>query len=335
MKGRDLLILAGVLLLGGFALADALRDGGAGEAEPKPETATETGVQPLPTTTGPELGHARFPAIPGAGGKLVIVEAGSCAVREFDALTGLELRNVVSRSTCELWAAPVTAKVAVGIGPARGDAVPFRFVDLARPGRNLGNSEAAFGFLAWSEDGQRAAWCNRRRVGIDYELGEGRRQLEGCPAAYTPDGEVAFAVEDRLTAGGRTLVRASGRIVGAHFGEDGSVAVVVEGRRIERYVNGRETDGLDLRGELEGRIPAYAPDNCAALFRTGDEEVALVPLGCSPLAVRSFRGTAGAWSPNGRWVAVTAPNEVAFHPADGNGEPVRWPLGAVGVAWRS
>jgi hypothetical protein len=329
MKARDLLIVAGVVLLGGLALADALR--GRGDREALGPEATTTEPQAAATTTSPELGRAQYPA----GGKLVLVEAGSCAVREFDALTGLELRNVVARSTCELWAAPVTAKVAVGIGPARGDAVPFRFVDLARPGRNLGSSEAAFGFLAWSDDGQRAAWCDRRGVGIDYELGEGRRRLDGCPAAYTPDGEVAFAVEDRLVAGGRTLLRASGRIVGAHFGEDGSVAVAVEGRRIERFLDGRETDALELRGPLEGRIPAFAPDNCAALFRSGDEEVTLVPLGCSPLPVRSYRGTSGAWSPSGRWIAVASPEGTSFHRVDGSAEPVRWPLGTVGVAWRS
>ena len=69
-----------------------------------------------------------MPAVNGAPGSIVLSEAGSCAVREFDLPTGLELPNVVASSTCDLWAAPVTAKVAVGIERAgrRRDPVPVR-----------------------------------------------------------------------------------------------------------------------------------------------------------------------------------------------------------------
>lgn len=337
MKGRDLLILLAVVLVGGFAVADALRseDGGERVAEPRTTTNSTT------ATTGgaapdEDLGQARFPSVNGAGGALVITETGSCAVREFDLPTGLEFRNVVARSTCQLWAAPVTAKIAVGIGEPSGDAVPFRFIDLSRPGRNLGTSEAAFGFLVWSGDGQRAAWCNRRRTGIDLELGRGRRLLPECPAAFTPEHEVAFATGPDLVVDGRTVLTASGAITSVHYATDdsGSVAVMVEGRRIERYVDGRLTDTFDLPERLHGRLPILSPDNCAALLRTGDEEVSLVTLGCSPLAVQNYRGTTGAWAPDGEWIVIGGPTELVFQRPDLGAELVRWPVGAAQIVWR-
>ena len=338
MKGRDLLILLAVVLVGGFAVADALRSG----AETERASERQTTQDPTATTSVVEppdedLGQARFPQVNGAGGALVITQTGSCAVREFDLPTGLEFRNVVARSTCQVWAAPVTAKVAVGIGEPRGDAVPFRFIDLSRPGQNLGTSEAAFGFLVWSEDGQRAAWCNRRRVGIDLELRGRRRLLPECPAAFTPEHEVAFASGSDLVVGGRTVLTASGGITNVHYATDDesdSVAVMVEGRRIERYVDGRLTDSFDLPERLQGRLPILSPDNCAALLRTGDEEVSLITLGCSPFAVQGYRGTTGAWSPDGEWIVIGGPNELVFQRPDRGAEQVRWPVGAVEIEWR-
>jgi len=337
VKGRDLLILLAVVLVGGFAVADALRSEGGGDRAAERRTTTDSAA--TTTTVGTpdeELGRARFPQVNGAGGTLVITETGSCAVREFDLPTGLEFRNVVARSTCQVWAAPVTAKVAVGIGEPVGDAVPFRFIDLQQPGRNLGTSEAAFGFLVWSEDGQRAAWCNRRRMGIDLELRGGRRLLPECPAAFTPEHEVAFAVADRLVVDGRTMLTASGGITSVNYATDdgGSVAVMVEGRRIERYVDGRLTDSFDLPERLQGRLPILSPDNCAALLRTGDEEVSLVTLGCSPLATQGYRGTTGAWAPNGEWIVIGGPTELVFQRPDRGAEPVRWPVGAAQIEWR-
>jgi hypothetical protein len=338
MKGRDLLILLGVVLVGGFAVADALRSGDGGERRAEPATTTNAAA----TTTGGEapaddLGQARFPQVNGAGGALVITETGSCAVREFDLPTGLEFRNVVARSTCEVWAAPVTAKVAVGIGEPSGDAVPFRFIDLARPGESLGTSEAAFGFLAWSEDGQRATWCNRRLVGIDLQLRGRRRLLPDCPAAFTPEHEVAFARGPDLVVAGQVVTTASGGITSVHYATDdsGSVAVTVEGRRIERYAEGRLTDALDLPQRFHGRLPVLSPDNCSAAFRA-DDRIRVLDVGCSSLGPSGslFPGHAAAWSPDGRWLAVGGAAELTFYDLRGRATPVVWPVGAVEIAWR-
>jgi hypothetical protein len=338
VKGRDLLILLAIVLVGGFAVADALRRGAGSEQAPERGTTTNpTATTSVVEPPDEDLGQARYPQVNGAGGALVLTETGSCAVREFDLPTGLEFRNVVARSTCQLWAAPVTAKVAVGIGEPVGDAVPFRFIDLSRPGRNLGTSEAAFGFLVWSEDGQRAAWCNRRRVGIDLEIRGRRRLLPECPAAFTPEHEVAFATGPDLVVGDRTVLTASGGITSVHYGTDdsGSVAVMVDGRRIERYVDGRLTDALDLQDRFQGRLPTLSPDNCSAAFRFEDR-IRVLDVGCSPLGPSGslFPGHAAAWSPDGRWLAVGGATALTFYDLVGRADGVTWPVGAVEIEWR-
>lgn len=333
MKGRDLLILAAVLLIIGFAVADSLRSDET-RVESSPATTGEREPPATSTAEGPEeaLGREFFPTVSGAPGSIVLSQVGSCAVREFDLPTGLELPNVVQRSTCELWAAPVTAKVAVGVGAPVGDAVPFRFVDLGRPNRDLGTSEAAFGFLVWSDDGQRAAWCNGRLEGIDLELGGARRRLPECPAAYARNGEVAFARGNRLVTESRELLRASGGITHVHFGSDDSLAVVVEGRRIERYVQGRLMEAIDLPDRLQGRLPELSPDNCSAAFRAGDR-IRIVDVGCSIYGGESFRGHVASWAPDGAWLAVGGADELTFVNLP-TGETVVWPIGAAELTWR-
>jgi hypothetical protein len=333
VKGRDLLILGAVLLVVGFALADTL---GSDETsvETRPGTTDADGQTTTEPEEDPELGRALMPPVNGAPGSIVLTEMGSCAVREFDLPTGIELPNVVARSTCQIWAAPVTAKVAVGIAEALSDAVPFRFIDLGRRGRDLGTSEAAFGFLIWSDDGQRAAWCNGRLEGIDMLLGGPRRRLDGCPAAYTLDGRIVYARGDRLYVEDRPGLQASGGITGVHYGGDGSIGVIVEGERIERYVDDELTDALDLPEQFQGRLPVLSPDNCSAAFRAGDR-IRIVDVGCSPpnRSNLTFPGHVASWSPNGEWIVIGGAAEVTFYNLDGL-EPVSWPVGAAQVIWR-
>jgi hypothetical protein len=332
VKGRDLLILAAVALVIGFAVADSLRSDET-RVESRPgSTEAETGPTTSGTVEEDVLGRELFPSVSGAPGSIVLAQTGSCAVREFDLPTGLELPNVVQRSSCQLWAAPVTAKVAVGLGEPVGDAVPFRFIDLGRPNRDLGSSEAAFGFLLWSDDGQRAAWCTRRLEGIDLELGSARRRLVDCPAAYTPDGEIAYAMGDRLVVEDREVLQASGGITRVHYGSDGSVALVIEGVRIERYADGRLTDALDLPDRFQGRLPELSPDNCSAAFRAGDR-IRILDVGCSVYGGESFRGHVASWAPDGAWLAVGGADEVTFVNLP-TGETVEWPIGAVQIVWR-
>jgi hypothetical protein len=329
MRGRDLAILVAVVLVAGFAVADAIRSQGSSA----PRLATDTDRSRTTTTTDEVLGRELMPAVPGVPGSLVLTQAGDCPVREFVVASGEELPNVVPRSTCELWAAPLTAKVAVGIGPASGDSIPFRFVDLAHPQRNLGAYRAQSGSVIWSPDGQRAAWCEGPGTAFDLELGGARRRLPECPAAYTPQDELAYAVGDRVVADRRTLVRASGGVTLVRFGTDGSIAVVVEGRRIERYEKGRLRGSVALPGRLEGRIPVFSPDTCAAAVRDGDS-VRFFDLGCSPLQPDPLPGTSAAWSPDGRWLAVAGPGSVDFYDLSEPRLVRTWPIAAAQIAWR-
>jgi WD40-like Beta Propeller Repeat len=335
MKARDLLILTAVLLVGGFAVADAIRP--EGTATPRETTQERPTTTSPPITTAPEplqLGRQKFPDVTGVGGSLVFTNPPSCAVREVDLPTGIESPNVVRASTCELWIAPKTQKIAVGIDETTRDAVPFRFVDLGRTRRNLGNSTALFGFLLWSPDGQRAAWCNSRRVAIDLELGGSKRRLDECPAAYTQDGRIAYARENRLLVEDRVVLRTRGGITNVHFGVQGSVAVVVDGRRIERYLR----DGtLHLRRRLpralEGRLPSFTPNNCAALFEL-ERTIRLLDVGCSSYEDATFPGRETAWSPDTNWIAVAERRTIAFHYLPGGREVVRWDAEAAELAWR-
>jgi hypothetical protein len=336
MKSRDLLILGAVLLVAGFAVADALRtEGSSAPRQPEPERTTTRSVITEPEPPA-DLGRASFPEVLGAGGSVVFTQTGSCAVREVDLPTGLELPNQISRTSCNLWAPPVTYRVAVGLGEAReDDTVPFRLVDLQRSGRNLGSYQALFGFIIFSDDGQRVAWCGRSRAGFDLELGENTaRRLRACPVAYTSDGEIAFAEADRLVVDERVVLRASGAITFVHYGQDGSIGLVVEGTRVERWQNGRRQQTLELPERFYGRTPVFSPDNCAFMVRAG-ENMSVLDVGCSGLGQgTTLPGTSGSWSPDGRWVALGGPQEILFVPVSGRGDTIRWPVGAVDIVWR-
>jgi hypothetical protein len=172
-------------------------------------------------------------------------------------------------------------------------------------------------------------------VGIDLELGELRHRLPGCPAAYTPAGRVALAEGDRLVVGGRSVLTASGTITYVHYGSDGSIAVDVEGRRIERYRGGRLTDALDLPERFEGRIPNLSPDNCSAAFRA-DDRIRFIDVGCTPPSVAlatTVPGHAAAWSPDGSSIAIGGATELTFYDL-ATGNVVTWPIGAVSIVWR-
>src|SRR5215211_4491491 len=216
MRPRDALIVAAVLLLGGVALADSLRGRGAST-----QPATTSG-----TTTERE-DRSRPEQFPGlqVGGSLVFTTARECLVREVDVSTGLEFPVPPIRTACDLWAPARTERVAVSTGSRSGEALPFRFVDLNHPERDVGASRARFGVVLWSPDGQWAAWCDVNGGGFLVELGEARRRIAGCPRAVTDDGRPAYVAGpggNVVEAGGRRLLAASGFVAELHPGVDGS-----------------------------------------------------------------------------------------------------------------
>ena len=337
MQPRDAIIVAAVVLIGGFAAADAIR----GRAEQSEVTPTTSAVQTTPTRLpGPRPQPEAPPGWPTGllQGSLVFTDADDCRVRAIGLAGGTERPLSRFAGDCQLWAAPVTNRVAYGLGPTTADGFsPFRIADLNQPNHELGGYRALFGVVLWSPDAQRIAWCGRRRVGFDLEVGGPVRRLPTCPVAYTADGAVAYAIGNRLVVEGRTVLRASGGITYVHYGTDGSLAIVIDGRFLERWEGGSLMGRAHLPASIEGRTPILRSDNCAALFAPLEDfgQIDLLGFPCFPGEQRAaFFGTDAAWSPDGQWIAVAERETIAFHRVVGGERTVRWPAAAAELAWR-
>lgn len=330
----SLAVIAAVVLIAGFAAADAIR-GKPREPSAAPTTIPiQTGPTRLP---GPQP-QAEAPAGWPQGvlrGTLTFADANTCRIRVIGLAGGRERPVARFTSDCQIWAPPVGARLAYGLGPSSGDGLePFRLADLQSPNLELGGYRALFGVIVWSQDGQHVAWCGRRRTGFDLEVGGPSQRLPRCPVAFTRDNEVAYAVGDKILVGDRTVYKADGGITYANFGRDGSLAVVVDGEKIERWDGSALVTTTKLSPSFQGLTPIFRYDNCAALFVRGSA-VQLLDLGCRPgLTNRSFAGSAAAWSPDGAWVVTSNGVELEFQRVVGSRADITWPVGAAALAWR-
>ena len=327
------------MLIGGFAAADAIR----GRANGTEKTASGTdAVQTSPTRLPGPTPQAEAPAnwpLGTLGGSLVFTDAGDCRVRVIGLAGGRERPLARFAGNCDLWAPPVGDRIAYGLGPSSADGfAPFRLANLDRPNADLGGYRALFGVVLWSPDGQRVAWCGRRRTGFDLELGGPARRLPACPVSYTSDSRIAYAVGNELLVEGERVLRADGGITSAVFLADGSIVVGVDGRRLEAYgPDGTRRARIRLREDLQGRTPIVSPDGCAVLFRTEQEtrgSIQLIDLGCFRIAPRVFEGFDAAWSPDGRWIAVAEPDAIVFYARIRGGPIATWPAKAAQLTWR-
>ena len=326
MKARDAAIVGAIMLIAGFAAADAFRSRASNDAARPPTTASRT--DETETRTLP----AQFAPVP-ARGSLAFTDRADCRVRDISVATGTESALPRLGTSCELWSAPAGNRIAYGLGRPYREAVPFRFVDLSEPERELGGFHALFGYIAWSADGRRAAWCGQSRTGFDLELGGSADRLGQCPTAYTPDSEVAYAVANRIVAGDRVVLRARGFVSNVVWGRDRSLAIVIEGRHVERYERGAVTGAREIPPSLRGSIPVFSPDNCAVLLRRGPA-FHLLDVGCFAGDEETFEGSAVSWSPDGRWIAVAEDDSIAFHRVVGAEGVMSWPVAAAELAWR-
>jgi len=332
MKGRDFVIVGAIVAIAGLAVADAFRSSGGKHEVPRKASPPATTATDEPVAAGEIAVAQKLEPLP-LSGSLVVTDAEDCHVRRISLASGKETRLPRLAGDCRLWVAPAGATIAYGLGSQSLDTELFRFVNLRRPEQALGGFAARFGFITWSGDGNRAAWCGRVDS-FDLELGGAAHRLRRCPSAYAPSGAVAFARGKHLVVGARTVLTADGGITFVRWGNDGSVAVVVDGRRLERWQGGRLRQRRDLPEALQGRLPLLSPDNCAVLFRLADR-VDLLDLGCfRGEAPRNFFRGAAAWSPDGRWIAVAEPQTVAFHRVVGPREVMRWPIAAAQIAWQ-
>jgi hypothetical protein len=351
---RDLAIIGAVVVLAGFAAADALRD----EERPTPRgPTTETTVgSASESTAADERRRETFPDV-ATGGSLAFTSGDHCRLRDASVSTGLEFPLPRFETNCHVWAPPVGNRLAYGLARSYGDAVPIRFLDIGQPLADLGTFEASSDVI-WSADGMRAAWCDSARTGFDYEVGHERRRLSFCPLAYTSAGGLAHTSDRELLVDGRALLTAPDHIEQVASGRDGSLALLLDTARIERLVNGRRTQEVRLPRTITTGPVVFSPDNCAVLVPER-ERIQLVDVGCfrgrgaitniSPdnclsrrkvprceryPAPRSFPGFAADWSPDGQWIAVAEPDSITFHRVVGRYDAVRWDASAKGLAWR-
>jgi hypothetical protein len=339
LRPRNFIVVCAVVLIGGFAAADAIRGRANGtEKRASGTDAVQTSPTRLPGPTPQAEAPANWP-LGSLGGSLVFTDAGDCRVRVIGLAGGRERPLARFAGNCDLWAPPVGDRIAYGLGPSSADGfAPFRLANLDRPNADLGGYRALFGVVLWSPDGQRVAWCGRRRTGFDLELGGPARRLPACPVAYTSDSRIAYAVGNALLVEGERVLRADGGITSAVFLADGSIVIGVDGRRLEAYgPDGTRRARIGLREDLQGRTPIVSPDGCAVLFRTEQEmrgSIQLIDLGCFRIAPRVFEGFDAAWSPDGRWIAVAEPDAIVFYARIRGGPIATWPAKAAQLTWR-
>ena len=326
-------MIGAVVVIGGFAAADAIRGNPRPERTSAPTIPVQTAPSRLP---GPQPQPEAPPGWPEGvlDGALTFTDAKTCDIRVIGLAGGRERPVAHFGSDCFLWAPPVGSRVAYGLGASSQDGLhPFRIADLALPNQELGGYRALFGVVIWSDDAQRVAWCGRSRIGFDLEIGGPATRLPRCPVAYTRDGEIAYAVSNQVLVGDRVVFTADGGITYAKFGSDGSLAVVVDGERLERS-KGSSLTTTKIPPRLQGVTPILRSDNCGALFPLG-QSVTLLDLGCTPgLPNRSFAGTTAAWSPDGAWVATSNGAELEFQRVVGSRLDIIWPAPAAQMVWR-
>jgi hypothetical protein len=349
--------VAAVAALGGAALTDALRNRTTDEAQDgRAATATTTGEREAsatmaeegqdgqtPTTTTDEDEAWRLPSA-AASGLLAFTAPGGCELRAIDIRSGRMLDLPRLETSCGLYAPRVGSRVAYRTLDDEGGATRrFSVLDLENPRASFGEYVGLFP-IAWGPDGSTLAWCDTYRSGFELAGGQRPKRLHHCPRAYDPQG-VTASVNDRqeIVVGGRPLLRARRPVWHLAWGVDGSVAVLVEGGRVDRYEGGRLMGAASVPTPTPDRpitfladvLADLAPDNCAALSVSGDV-VRLIDLGCfQGRAPRWFEGVYADWSPDGEWIVVAEPDAVVFHRVVGGEASVRWNVVAGQLAWLS
>jgi hypothetical protein len=327
LKGRDLAILAAVVLVGGFALADALRTSGDDTSAGQTQSVPDGREGPEPQANAPEdwpAGRLR--------GTLVFTDAEDCRVRVIGLGGGRERPAGNLVGFCRLWAAPIGQRIAYDTGGVRGSpGDSFAIVDLRRAGVELASVIDFAGNVLWSPDAQRLAWCDLDLNGFELDIGaEEPRRLESCPVGYDPEGRLAFARGRRLVVAGETIVTQDATITYAHWGVDGSLLIVLANGIVRRFDRDGNVDTVSP-GDVGDVDPS--PDNCGLLVQApGRSE--LVDMGCFAGRELSFIAFDAAWSPDGQWIAVAATDQIVFHQVVGGDDTIVWPAHARELDWR-
>lgn len=329
---RDALLVAALAIVATGAAADAVFRGGADERASQPRTRTNAGTAtPAPEPDGPS-------------GTLLYSDA-ACVVHELDVASRAAAAVRPTAEGCYgLWATPDGARFAYAVDArAAGGTqrIVLRVRERARSGLDAGPFEARSSSVVSARDGT-IGWCRPWGAGgVSLEPTGVVLRLSDCPAAFTPRGGPVY-VTGRTVVVGDARVRTSappGAFVS--IGPDGSLAVVTR-RTASLYERpgAREPVGTILVPPFHDR-PVFAPDNCAVALPSGtrDEPPSIrvrgLPCAGAPRPW-TFPGFDAAWSPDGRWIAVTDGLAVLVYSiADPAREPIRLPLRAGHIAWTS
>jgi hypothetical protein len=345
MRPRDIALVSAVLLVGGFAAADALHQ------EPAPSRSPTVRPTSSPTTNR-EPEPIRIETVRGArrgilSGRLLFSDE-ACRVHELDLRRGRLSPYAPMQSTCSITAPPGGARplAALALPSPRRDVLPFRVVDLAARDPDVVSFQARTRSVVWSPDGGRVAWCEPAGRGQELELGAQPSTLPGCPAAYTQDGRPAYVRGRRvLGESGRTLFVAPAAVDALEFAPDGSVAAAVGGDLLIVYTpreNGsfREERRAALPPGLRHLRTVFSPTSCHAALLSGNfppsPTVFVVDLRpcAESVAPATFSGRAAAWSPDGRWLAVAERRRVVVQPLFENQPAVALRIRATDLSWR-
>ena len=330
MRTSTIVLVAGLVAIACFALADALR----GENHDTPAVAESES-----TTTGPEAPPFEGTLPPDLlTGRLVFTDE-NCDLGVVDLARAVVVRVRDVETNCALSAPVRSRRIAYGFGPLGRAAVSYRVTDFSRPEQTFGRLRAQPESIVWSRNGHRVAWCSGAGNGFELEIGGGERPLSRCAAAYTPEGRPVEIVGRRLVARSLALVPPMpGEIMATSIGVDGSIAIVLDGDRVRVLKRGANLLETRIPTRVRGVIPAFSPDNCGALFLTPHRgqppRVFLIDLGCLRGQERDLSGLRAAWSPDGRWFAVAEDRAIAFYPVDASGRVFRLPGKANQLIWQ-
>jgi hypothetical protein len=350
------LVLGAVVVLAVAAAYDALRGG----------TASPTVFDPSEEST---LVGGELPEPGELQGTLVIASQAGCRPRTVDLAT-LTLGPAGPPLECGLWVPSQGALAAVSLAPALGfrgsRAALLRLGDPPDVTQGLG---IVRGEPSWSEDGRRLAWCTAASgtVVLDLETGA-RDRLAGCRPRFAPDGSVltrpARLLTSTLLRDGKVLLREEELVrpfppgsegpldvVGYDLRPDGLLAVVTvrfepgrrprrllqlwRGERLERAILLPELNLPAGAGRLGDRVE-FDPTGreVAVAFPGAGKEMILVDVQTGSVTLPPTSQHGFAWSPDGRWFALSTGEEIRVYGPDRLDPVYVLPVGAAALAWR-
>lgn len=358
---RTWIAVGAVALVGIFAAADALRDGGEEPAVEPPAAKTEKKEEGGRRLAGPAL------PVPGAlPGTLWLETADGCRIQRLD-ITTMRLAEEGSKTGCGLWVSPGGRLAVVPAVPA-GDSSTRKIwlVSLGgRPSfvRPIGRAR---GEIAWSADGQRVAWCDENGRSAVLSVGRGSlRAVRGCRPVFGPDGslltreERVFSAE--LLRDGRPALRERdlrrgfsagvGRLDLLGFDESPAGVLAVAVRRLDvpearALIELWQGDELEVTFELPlfggtgslqfGQLVRFSPDGgeLAVGFPDPGTRVGVYDAHSGRELLPPTTQQGFAWSRDGTWLALSTGEEILVYGPERAAPVYVLPIAAAVLAWR-